>query len=128
MIAPCGMNCGLCQAFIRDKNVCPGCRGSDDLKAKSTLACHIKNCRLIKTQKAKYCFECGEYPCDRLDHLDHRYRTKYSMSMIENLGYIRQFGIRRFVAQEKERWACPQCDKKRCVHKANCIHCGHTWR
>jgi len=26
LIAPCGMNCGACIAFMRDKNNCPGCR------------------------------------------------------------------------------------------------------
>lgn len=25
LIAPCGMNCGTCIAYLRDKNKCPGC-------------------------------------------------------------------------------------------------------
>jgi len=28
-IAPCGMNCGIYQAYLRDKNKYPGCRGAD---------------------------------------------------------------------------------------------------
>jgi hypothetical protein len=26
LIAPCGMNCGVCMAYLREKNKCPGCR------------------------------------------------------------------------------------------------------
>ncbi len=26
-IAPCGMNCATCLAYLRDKNTCCGCRG-----------------------------------------------------------------------------------------------------
>ncbi len=29
LIAPCGMNCGICLAYLRTKNVCPGCRVND---------------------------------------------------------------------------------------------------
>ncbi len=30
IIAPCGMNCSICMAYLRGKNKCPGCRGIDD--------------------------------------------------------------------------------------------------
>ena len=63
-----------------------------------------------------------------MKRLDKRYRTKYAMSMIDNLEYIKQFGIRDFVKQEKERWACPVCGEIICVHKPQCISCEHTWR
>ncbi len=52
--------------------------------------------------KAKYCFCCDSFPCVRLNHLDKRYRTKYGMSMIDNLENIRKFGIRHFIRNEKE--------------------------
>jgi uncharacterized radical SAM superfamily Fe-S cluster-containing enzyme len=26
LIAPCGMNCSICSAYLREKNKCPGCR------------------------------------------------------------------------------------------------------
>ncbi|MFA5801027.1 MAG: hypothetical protein WC911_00980 [Thermoleophilia bacterium] len=42
-------------------------------------------------------------------HLDKRYRTKYGMSMIENLEIIRQVGVRDIFRREKQRWACPKC-------------------
>jgi hypothetical protein len=60
--------------------------------------------------------------------LDERYRTKYGMSMIDNLVHIKKFGIRHFMRNEKERWACPECSQLLCVHKPQCLICGHKWR
>jgi hypothetical protein len=57
-------------------------------------------------------------------HLDKRYRTRYKMSMIENLETIRDFGIRRFLLSEKAKWTCPKCDGIICVHKGHCSNCG----
>lgn len=128
LIAPCGMNCRLCRAYIRDKKACPGCRGDDSLKSKSCVTCRIKNCEKIMKGRVKYCFSCGSFPCARLNHLDKRYRTKYGMSMIDNLENIRKFGIRHFIRNEEERWTCPQCGEIICVHKPQCLYCQHKWR
>ena len=54
-----------------------------------------------------------------------RYRTKYSMSMIDNLNNIKKFGIREFVRKEKARWACPKCGGVVCVHRSACSKCGN---
>jgi hypothetical protein len=128
LIAPCGMNCRLCRAYVRDKKACPGCRGDNDFKAQSCVSCRIKNCLNIVNARAKYCHSgCGSFPCDRLKHLDKRYSIKYGMSMIDNLENIRRLGIRRFVSSEKERWVCPGCGEIICVHKPQCLSCGHKW-
>ena len=127
LIAPCGMNCRLCHAYIRDKKVCPGCYGNDNLKSKTAAMCRIKNCEILKAGKFKYCFECENFPCARMIHLDKRYRTKYGMSMIDNLETIKQVGIGNFIIQEKERWACSKCGGIICVHKGDCIYCGNNW-
>jgi hypothetical protein len=128
LIAPCGMNCHLCRAYTRDKKACPGCRGDDSLKSISCVACKIKNCKKIAKDGVKYCFSCESFPCDRLNHLDKRYRTKYGMSMTDNLVHIKNFGIRHFVRNEKEKWTCPKCSQLLCVHKPQCLFCGHKWR
>lgn len=128
LIAPCGMNCRLCRAYIREKKACPGCHGNDTLKSKSCAMCRIKNCEMIVADKIGYCFKCKKFPCPGLNRLDKRYKTKYGMSMIENLEYIQRFGIRSFVRHEKERWTCSECGEVICVHKENCIYCGCKWR
>jgi hypothetical protein len=128
LIAPCGMNCRLCRAYSRDKKACPGCRGDDRGKSKACVNCRIKNCEKIVQGRARYCFGCDSFPCHRLNHLDKRYRAKYGMSMIDNLVSIRECGIRHFIRNEKERWTCPECGEIICVHKPQCLSCGHKWR
>lgn len=127
LISPCGMNCRLCYAYIRDKNSCPGCRSDSGVKAKTVIACRIRNCDEMADAGRKYCLGCDGFPCARLKHLDKRYRTKYGMSMLDNLESIGTFGIRRFVRHEKERWTCPGCGQVISVHKPQCLFCGYTW-
>ena len=123
LIAPCGMNCGICKAYLRNKKNCPGCREGDEGKSASAANCAIKNCDALNENNWKFCFKCGNYPCARLQSLDKRYRTKYGMSMIENLANIKANGIRQFVKDEKARWSCPECGGVICVHGGYCISC-----
>ena len=114
LIAPCGMNCGICMAYLREKNKCPGCRGGSENKSYSCLNCIIINCMELKKKNSKFCFACEKFPCTRMKQLDKRYRTKYRMSMIENLENIEKFGIRKFIGKEKKRWT--KNNKIFCVH------------
>ncbi len=128
LIAPCGMNCRLCHAYIRDKNVCPGCSGDNRLKSTYCIECKIKNCDKLTKRGNSFCFNCKSFPCKRLKNLDKRYRKKYGMSMIENLEIIREAGIRYFIKKEKQRRACPECGDLICVHKPKCFSCGYKWQ
>jgi hypothetical protein len=124
LIAPCGLNCELCMAYQREKNRCSGCRGSDEDKRVSCLRCVIITCR---KPRREFCFECDEFPCRRLKNLDKRYRTKYRMSMIENLMFIKTSGIGMFLENEKARWTCKNCGGTICVHRGICFACGTKW-
>jgi hypothetical protein len=117
LIAPCGMNCAICMAFLREKNGCEGC-WSPEWRHKK---CSIRSCENLK---GKYCFRCSSFPCKRLVQLDARYRKNYGMSMLENLEAIRNTGIRKFIRNEKIRWTCPHCGETICVHRRRCSACG----
>ncbi len=122
LIAPCGMNCSLCYAFLREQNKCAGCRGADTGKGKSILQCSIRTCTV---RRGKFCSrKCERFPCERLHGLDKRYRTKYGMSMLDNLAKIENSGVRSFLRAEKTKWACPGCGETICVHKPACQACG----
>ncbi len=127
LIAPCGMNCGLCRAYGRERQPCLGCRGDDSNKTKTRLTCRIKNCEKIIEGGIDYCFDCSDFACKTLSHLDARYRKTYGMSMIENLYSIKNSGIKKFVKNENERWLCPVCGELICVHKPECCSCGYIW-
>ena len=123
MIAPCGINCVTCMAYLRDKNKCPGCRADDENKSKSVINCKIRNCNELTDKNLKYCCECSMYPCSKINHIDKRYKTKYFMSMIENLDNIKNQGIKKFMKNEKIRWTCTQCGGIICVHRGYCYNC-----
>ncbi len=101
LIAPCGMNCGICRAFLRQKNPCHGCRYAGQNRPKTRLYCKLRVC---KKRKGEFCCDCPEFPCARLRHLDERYRTKYGMSEINNLKYIRRNGLEKFLKKEQRKW------------------------
>lgn len=116
LIAPCGMNCSLCMAFLRDERRCPGCRIENLEKGTYCRKCIIKNCDELRSNNWKYCNDrCSKYPCQRLKNLDKRYRTKYGMSMLENLGIIQEKGIRKLLEVEKQKWI--KDGKIFCVHR-----------
>jgi hypothetical protein len=98
LIAPCGMNCGICSGYLREKNKCSGCNAGPTLP--SCQRCRLKLC---DQRKGDFC-DCQKLPCQRLKQLDKRYRDKYGMSMLENLEFIRKNGIDKFLKHEEKRW------------------------
>ena len=124
LIAPCGMNCGLCIGHLREKRPCGGCfKKDDELKPKVCRSCTIANCDLLSKTESGFCYDCEKYPCTRLKNLDKRYRTKYRMSMIENLASIKKHGLKKFIKEEEEKWKCKVCGSGLSVHRNFCLQC-----
>lgn len=117
LIAPCGMNCAVCQAYQGKGLKCNGC-GKVSLR-KSCTNCFILQCN----RKDKYCFECDIYPCARLRNLDKRYKTEYGMSMLENLDIIKAQGMDYFLEDQLKKYTCSNCGNLRTVHQTYCIYC-----
>jgi hypothetical protein len=125
LIAPCGINCGTCMAYLRIKNKCFGCRVDFDSKRKTCTECKIKNCALLAETSTKFCYECEIFPCERINHIDKRYRTKYRASLIQNLVTIKDFGIENFLELESKKWTCPNCGSTLSVHRDKCFFCSN---
>jgi hypothetical protein len=124
LIAPCGMNCGTCMAYLRSKKKCPGCRIYSADKSISIQRCIIPKCADLEKTSSKFCYDCEKYPCKRIKQLDKRYRTKYRTSFIENLAIIKEKGIDSLLIFESERRTCKNCGSVLCVHRNNCITCN----
>lgn len=124
LIAQCGMNCGLCYAFQRERDKCPGCRQLSHGMPVSIERCKIRTCGFFASGNSKFCYQCTEFPCKNLKHLDKRYRTQYGTSMIDNLNNIKAAGIRKFITSEQTKWTCGNCGNLLCVHNATCTKCG----
>jgi len=135
LIAPCGMNCGICSTYLayahdlRGKGIkatyCTGCIARD-----KKCAFVKKRCDLLMNNEVRFCYECGGFPCDRLQKLDRGYRTKYNMSMLDNLEFIRDNGVDAFIAQQEAKYKCPKCGGVICVHDKKCYNCQHigNWK
>lgn len=86
LIAPCGMNCGICIGYLRDKKKCHGCREMSEGKPEGCRKCLIMHCKILKEKNMTFCSDkCEKFPCSKLKNLDKRYKIKYKMSMLENL-------------------------------------------
>jgi hypothetical protein len=128
LIAPCGMNCGICASYLARKNdakkegiyktYCTGCRSRN--KKCAFLKSH---CKLLTNKEVKYCYECPRFPCKRLIHLDKRYKTKYHMSEIANLESIKKDGIEKFFIAQEKIWKCPKCGGIISCHNGLCFKC-----
>lgn len=124
LIAACGMNCGLCIGFMREKKPCGGCFKKDDVnKPKVCRSCRIVNCESLAKTASGFCYDCKQYPCTILKNLDKRYRTNYGMSMLGNLNFIKMNGMERFLASEQDRWTCEKCNSGVSVHRNFCLSC-----
>ena len=132
LIAPCGMNCGICKSYLaysrgvpRERGKvthCTGClpRGKD---------CFIKRgCRNPLKSTMRFCFECSQMPCENLDRVDRRYRKRYGMSMVENLKQIKTRGIENFLKNQEAKYKCPACGDVVSVHDGKCYSCGKVAR
>ena len=71
----------------------------------------------------QFCFECAQMPCEKLEHLDKRYRTRYNMSMVENLKEIQKNGIEAFLENQEAKYRCPNCGDVVSVHDRKCYSC-----
>ena len=129
LISPCGMNCALCSGHlalrhdVKNKGVripyCTGCRPRD-----KQCAFLKKRCTRLLEKQVVFCFECPEFPCKDLQHLDTRYCSLFHMSMIENLKYIQKQGMKKFLEKEQNQWKCPTCGDVICCHNGICFRCG----
>jgi len=122
------MNCSLCAAYLALKNnvksqgvqipYCVGCRPRG-----KQCALLKKRCPRLLKSEIKFCFECTDFPCAPLKTIDKRYRSRYHMSMIENLNTIKQVGIERFLAEQEQKWKCSKCGQTISCHNGLCFIC-----
>ena len=129
LLAPCGMNCAICRAYIAYTHHLPQVRGKITYCAgclPRAKNCYIKRgCKKLSKHQLQSCRECDTMPCEKLAHLDKRYRERYGMSMVENLKLQKARGIDEFLKNQAERYTCPDCGEMICVHDAKCLICGY---
>jgi len=128
LIAPCGMNCALCASYLalvndlKSKGVrmpyCTGCRVRN-----KKCAFLKKSCSRLLNGEVDFCFECPDFPCERLKTIDNRYKSRYKMSMIDNSKFIKEHGMQKFLEEQEKLWKCPNCGEMISCHNGLCFNC-----
>lgn len=129
LIAPCGMNCGICSNYLAYKNKmkgkglpnCIGCRPRN--KQCSFFKKTCKNDLKLLKGEIEFCFECSYYPCETLIKGDKSYRKRYGMSIVDNLNEIRDKGINDFIESQEKKYRCEKCDNLISIHSKKCFNC-----
>jgi hypothetical protein len=104
--------------------LCDGC-----LSEKVFIECI--NCRhgfrrCASEKKVTWCFECPDFPCKRLEKFRdiHVVRgVSHHNNVIEDLRYMKDHGVKRFVDEQKTRGHCPHCGKKLYWYLRECPRC-----
>ena len=121
MFAPCGMNCMVCYKHCYHSKPCAGCLNSDRGKPEHCRKCKIKDC--IKDRGLSYCFECSDYPCKRIKSLEKSYNNRYQTSLMRNSALVQEYGLEKFMEQQKDLYTCPKCGGIISIHDRECSEC-----
>ena len=121
-LAPCGVNCAACGAYLRAKNRCSGCLGPVPPTRKSCQNCVRRACAAEKG--IAWCFECAQFPCKQLKTLDKSYQTRYNISLIQDGHLAAERGVDALLLAQRERYLCPRCGGVVCQHDGLCSECG----
>ena len=129
LVAPCGMNCGVCKYYLAKerelyKSRSAGCAGC--LPGKRECRFIKDNCELHRKNSIRFCFECGDFPCEGVKKIEKRYVAKYRTSLINNLLQIQNNGMSQWLAEEEQKWRCSQCGGTITIHGGICYDCGHN--
>ena len=128
LIAPCGINCRVCRAYMRSKKPCLGCNSKTGETYKHIVSCKIKNCPSLLESASGFCYSCEKIPCQRLKQLNKRYSLKYHTKIFENQENIKELGVEKFYKADLEKWTCPSCHHLICMHTGLCENCGKSFQ
>ena len=122
LLAPCGMNCAVCYAHLRDRKPCPGCHGEDDQKPKHCRTCRYKEC--ATEHGVAFCVDCEGFPCPQMRRFDKSYRTRYGASLVEMAQRMREVGTTAYLEEQERAWTCAECEGVISLHDRACSACG----
>ena len=121
-IAPCGINCLACGAYLNAKSACPGCRAeTQQHQRKSCQNCAKKACAFA--QGLSWCYECARFPCQKITAFDRVYRQRYGVSLVQN-GLDAKGDMAAFLVAQRLRYTCLACGGTINQHSNECSACG----
>lgn len=89
----CGLNCGLCPMLLG--NHCGGCGNGNQ-------SCKIARCSL-EHGKIEYCYECGQYPCEKYQNMEEYEIFIPSRRRKADLERAQTIGIEQYTLEQQEK-------------------------
>lgn len=93
LLSLCGLNCGLCPMYLG--NYCGGCGNGNQ-------SCRIARCSL-EHGKVEYCYECGQYPCEKYQHIDEYDSFITHRRRKADLEKAQSTGIEQYNSEQREK-------------------------
>lgn len=117
MVAPCGMDCGICEMHTCEENSplynrliergipkesipCKGCRSILGMCPVIREKCQTFQC--ISGRKIEFCYECDEFPCRKLHPAADRAEMLPHNLKVFNLCTIKNSGLEEFIDRSTE--------------------------
>lgn len=131
LAAPCGIYCGACRQYLllkknllEERGYKTGCKGCRIRNKKCVFI--RRDCAALRNKEIDFCYECDEFPCQKLLKLDGHYQEKYYVNCISNLKRIKKIGFEKWLEEQEKLYTCPECGGEICVHDSECYDCGNN--
>lgn len=90
-IPSCGVFCGGCPTYTRDRNPCPGA----EINVKRCEGCKTFHLCCVE-REISYCYECKEFPCKKFRDFSRRW-MKHGQNFVENQKLLKEVGPKKFL-------------------------------
>lgn len=91
----CGLSCGLCPMHLG--GYCPGCGGGEGHQPCAVIRCSRERGDM------QYCYECGQFPCQRYERLTAFDSFLSHAHMVQDLTRAREMGPDAFALEQNEK-------------------------
>lgn len=90
-IPSCGVFCGSCPVYVRDKKPCLGAE-INNVRCDNCKSYHL----CCKERGITHCYECRIFPCSRFKRFAKSW-LKYGQNLLKNQQLLKEIGEKQFV-------------------------------
>lgn len=144
LVGICGLYCGSCPNYLAprvkdteelnniasakemqpDEVRCDGCLS--DFVMPDCVTCRHGFRACAEEHGVTWCFQCAEYPCQRLDNFSKIHIVNgicHHANIIPDLAYLKERGINAWIEKKEKESCCPECGQKLYWFALECPYC-----
>lgn len=96
-VPACGVFCGGCPVYVRDKKRCPGAQ-VNKVRCEKCKTFHL----CCQRKGISHCFQCNVFPCSKFKSFTNRW-LKYGQNFINNQALLKDLGEEGFLEHFNNR-------------------------